>query len=221
MMPESSKPIRPRDAASLVIHQATSRGLEVLMGKRHEKSRFKPGVYVFPGGGLEAADRRVQVHSALDASIPPRVAVGNSLLAANALALAAVRETYEECGLLVGVPGDLGENPLPSWQDFRRRGVRPPLGALRYLGRAITPSPQPIRFHARFFAVAAELVTGDIDDTHELGDLQWVPVAQVQDLNVMPVTLLMLEALVRQLEAGDPRAAFLSFQHGRRQILWV
>ena len=64
-------------------------------------------------------------------------------------------------------------------------------------------------------------MSGQIDDTHELGDLQWVPVKQVPDLNVMPVTLLMLEALARQLEQGDPRAAFLSFQHGRRQTLWV
>jgi 8-oxo-dGTP pyrophosphatase MutT (NUDIX family) len=220
-MTESTKPVRPRDAASLVIHQPSPRGVEVLMGKRNEKSRFKPGVYVFPGGGLEAADRRVQVASPLDASIPPRVAVGSSPVGAHALALAAIRETYEECGLLVGVPGDVGENPLASWQDFRQRGLCPPLAPLRYLGRAITPSIQPIRFHARFFAVEASLVSGTIDDTHELGDLQWVPIAQVKDLNVMPVTLLMLEALIRQLEQGDPRAAFLSFQHGKRQILWV
>lgn len=220
-MSEASQPVRPRDAATLVIHRPSPRGTEVLMGRRSDKARFKPGVYVFPGGGLEAADARVQAHSPLDAAIPPRLAVGNSVRRAQALALASIRETFEECGLVVGVPGAIGENPHPSWQDYARHGLAPPLAALRYLGRAITPSPQPIRFHARFFAVDERYVSGKADDTHELGDLQWVAVAEVPELNVMPVTLLMLEALTRQLEQGDPRAAFLSFQHGRRQILWV
>ena len=217
----ASKPVRPRDAATLVIHRDSPRGREVLMGRRSDKARFKPGVYVFPGGGLEAHDHRVLPHSALAPGIVPKLAVANSQTRGHALALAAIRETYEECGLLVGAPGDVGSNPSPSWQAFRTAGLSPPLGALRYLGRAITPSPQPIRFHARFFAVDDRHVSGQTDDTSELSDLQWVPVAQVKDLQVMPVTLLMLEALSRQLEDGDPRAAFLSFQHGRRQILWV
>jgi 8-oxo-dGTP pyrophosphatase MutT (NUDIX family) len=220
-MTDASSPVRPRDAATLVIHRESTLGLEVLMGRRSDKARFKPGVYVFPGGGLEAADRRVQGGSALHPSIAPRLAVGNSQERAHALALAAIRETFEECGLRVGVPGDIGDNPHASWQDYRRHGITPPLGELRYLGRAITPSPQPIRFHARFFAIDAKFVEGEADDTHELGDLQWVAVTAVKTLNVMPVTLLMLEALTRQLEQGDPRAAFLSFQHGKRQILWV
>lgn len=220
-MSESSRPVRPRDAATLVIHRQAAAGIEVLMGRRSDKARFKPGVYVFPGGGLEAADAKVQPHSPLDATIPPKLAVGSSPIKAQALALASIRETFEECGLLVGVPGEIGERPPLAWQDYARHGLAPPLGALRYLGRAITPSPQPIRFHARFFAIEERYVSGQAGDTHELGDLQWVPVAQVPDLNVMPVSLLMLESLSRQLAHGDPRAAFLSFQHGRRQILWV
>ena len=220
-MTDSSTPVRPRDAATLVIHRESPRGTEVLMGRRSDKARFKPGVYVFPGGGLEAADRRVLVSSPLHHSTAPTLAVGNSQTRAQALALAAIRETFEECGLVVGVPGDIGEIPHVSWQDYRQRGVTPPLAELRYLGRAITPSPQPIRFHARFFAIDAQFVSGEADDTHELGDLQWVPVTAVKDLNVMPVTLLMLDALTRQLEHDDPRAVFLSFQHGKRQILWL
>ena len=54
-MTDSSTPVRPRDAATLVIHRESPRGTEVLMGRRSDKARFKPGVYVFPGGGLEAA----------------------------------------------------------------------------------------------------------------------------------------------------------------------
>ncbi len=220
-MSDSIKPTRPRNAASLVVHRQGDHGIEILMGQRHAKARFKPGIYVFPGGMLEAADARVQPHSPLDPAIHAKLAVGSSAIRGNALALAAIRETFEECGLMVGQPGDIGDNALPSWQAFRQRGLAPPLGVLRYLGRAITPSVQPIRFHARFFAVAAEHVSGVAQDSGELGDIQWVPLSAVRDLAVMPVTLLMLDALLRQLEQADSRAAFLSFQRGRRQILWV
>ena len=220
-MQAQAKPVRPRDAATLVIHREADGGREVLLGRRSDKARFKPGVYVFPGGGLEAHDHRVVPHSPLPPDIPPRVGVGQALGRAQALALAAVRETFEECGLVVGAPGDIGANPSPSWQAFRARGVAPPLGALRYLGRAITPAVQPIRFHARFFAVDARYVSGKTDDTSELSDLQWVRVAQVRDLQVMPVTLLMLEALTRQLDNNDPRAAYLSTRQGKRLIVWV
>lgn len=220
-MSDSPQPVRPRDAASLVIHRRGERGLEVLLGQRPTKARFKPGIYVFPGGMLEPADARVQPYSPLDPTIHAKLAVGASAVRGNALALAAIRETFEECGLMVGQPGDIGDNPLPSWQVFRQCGLAPPLGKLRYLGRAITPSVQPIRFHARFFAVAAEHVAGVAQDSGELGHIQWVPLSAVRELAVMPVTLLMLEALLRQLEQADPRAAFLSFQRGQRQILWV
>ena len=214
-------PVRPRDAASLVIYRRAPHGLEVLMGRRSNSARFKPGMYVFPGGGLERDDHRVRTASALDASIVQRIAVGGSLSRAHALALAAVRETYEEVGVMVGEPGDIGRNPHASWRAFHARGLMPPLGALSYLGRAITPSVQPIRFHARFFAVESAHAHGTARPSGELTDVQWVAVEDTGHLELMPVTLLMLDALSRQIEARDQRAAFLSFQHGRRQILWV
>lgn len=220
-MPSEQKPVRPRDAASLVIYRRAQRGIEVLMGRRSERARFKPGEYVFPGGGLEAPDHRVRTPSGLDAAIVARMAVGGRPARGSALALAAVRETWEEVGVMVGVPGDIGANPSPSWQAFRAEGLAPPLGALRYLGRAITPSVQPIRFHARFFAVEAGHAHGEPRPSGELTDVQWVPLGDTTHLSLMPVTLLMLDALSRQVEVDDPRAVFLSFQHGRRQVLWV
>ncbi len=99
--------------------------------------------------------------------------------------------------------------------------LEPPLGRLSYLGRAITPSVQPIRFHARFFAVDAALAHGEPRPSGELHDVQWVPLADVQGLEVMAVTLLMLEALSRQLHARDTRAAFLCVPRGQRRVLWV
>src|SRR5690606_27634792 len=121
-----------------------------------------PGVYVFPGGMLEREDHRVRPVSGLAADIVPRIAVAGSQHRANALALAAIRETFEESGLVVGVPGDPGPSADPSWRALRARGIAPALAPLCYLGRAITPSIQPIRFHARFFAVDARHVSGEL-----------------------------------------------------------
>ncbi len=218
----ADKPVpRPRDAASLVIYRRERGGVEVLVGRRSERARFKPGMYVFPGGGLERADHLVKTPSTLDAAIVHRLAVGGSAPRAAALALAAIRETFEEVGVMVGEPGDIGRNASPSWRAFRERGLAPPLQRLTYLGRAITPSIQPIRFHARFFAVDASVAHGAPRPSGELTDVQWVPLADTGRLGLMPVTLLMLDALSRQLDANDHRAAFLSFQHGRRQVLWI
>ncbi len=220
-MSEGKSPIKPRDAASLVIFRRRHGHIEVLVGRRSDRARFKPGMYVFPGGGLERADHRVQPVSGLAPDVVSRLAVGNSATRAHALALASIRETYEEVGLMFGAPGDIGSNPSPSWQAFRTEGLAPALDRLGYLGRAITPSPQPIRFHARFFAADASDVHGEPRASGELSDVQWVALADTARLGLMPVTLLMLDALKRRLEAQDTRAAFLSFQHGRRQILWV
>lgn len=191
------------------------------MGRRSLQARFKPGVYVFPGGMLERTDLLVRPATLLDPSIPPRIAVGGSLRRANALALAAVRETYEESGLIAGVPGDLGPNPDPSWAAIRELGLAPALDRLVYLGRAITPSPQPIRFHARFFGIDSQHVQGELRSSSELGDLQWVPLARATGLPVMDVTLLILESLQRLLTERDARAPFLCFQRGRRTIHWA
>ena len=220
-MSSDRKPVRPRDAASLVIHRRARGALEVLMGRRSDRARFKPGMYVFPGGGLEASDHRVKPSSTLDESVVARLAVGGSATRAAALAHAAIRETYEEVGVMVGEAGDIGPSKSSSWQAFRAQGLAPPLGALAYLGRAITPSVQPIRFHARFFAVDAQYAQGEPRPSGELTDVQWVRLDAVANLELMPVTLLMLDALARQIEADDRRAAFLSFQHGRRQIAWI
>lgn len=229
LMSRENPPVRPRDAASLVIFRRRTPGasgdlardVEVLVGRRSAHARFKPDTYVFPGGGLERADHRVRPVSALAADVVARLAVAGSPARAHALALAAIRETWEEVGLMFGAPGDIGENPSASWQAFRCRGLAPALDRLTYLGRAITPSPQPIRFHARFFAAEIADLHGDPRPSRELSDVQWVSLADTARLHLMPVTLLMLDALKRRLATQDTRTAFLSFQHGRRQIRWV
>jgi 8-oxo-dGTP pyrophosphatase MutT (NUDIX family) len=221
-MPDNERAVRPRDAATLVIYRHGPQGLEVVMGRRSDKARFKPGVYVFPGGRVEASDGRVISVTPLSPQITPKVAVGGSEVRARALALAAIRETFEESGLIVGAPGDLGTTSNPSWSAMRARGFAPVLDTLHYLGRAITPSVQPIRFHARFFAVDARHAHGEFGGDSELSDLQWVPASEAEKFEIMGVTLLMIESVQRLVADPDSyKAPFLRFQYGRRQLDYV
>ena len=153
-MPKSrppAPPARPRDAATLIVVRRGRHGLACLMGRRREDARFLPGCFVFPGGAVEGADRAARPASRLDLAHLGAMGVGGDAAAATALATAAVRETWEEAGVMIAAPGDVGAAPGATFDEMRRRGVAPALGRLVYLGRAITPARQPIRFHARFF----------------------------------------------------------------------
>ena len=118
------------------------------MGRRHEGHTFMPGKYVFPGGRVEPEDRRMCVAGALDTHVEeklnarvPRPSPGF----ARAIALAAIRETFEETGLALGV-SDYGapDNPPPgAWTRFAATGVYPALDDIDFLARAITPPGRP------------------------------------------------------------------------------
>lgn len=178
---------RPRHAASLVLVRHTAAGPQVLMGKRPKRSRFAPDVFVFPGGGVEAADYAATPLRPLGPDCARRT--GASLRLAEALAAAALRETAEETGVL-----------LPS--DH---------GALSLLARAITPSNSPIRFHARFFLADAD-GAGAHTDSHELTDLGFRSIEEALKLPLMDVT----EAMLGVLAQTDRPAPFLwSYRDGR------
>ncbi len=212
-------PVRPRDAASLVIHRRSNNHHEVLMGRRGAKARFKPGVYVFPGGGLDRADYRAQPARPLDAALVSQLAVASSQAKANALAMAAVREAREEAGLMFGVPGSIGAVSHATWEHFRRAERAPDLTALQFLGRAITPSHQPIRYHARFFAAPAELFSGELEGDGELEDLRWIRIEDTAHLDMMEVQKLVLETLLQRLAGQPVPARRLFFNWGRRNVI--
>ncbi|HRE19958.1 MAG TPA: NUDIX hydrolase, partial [Rhabdaerophilum sp.] len=128
----------------------------VLMGKRHEGHKFMPGMFVFPGGRAERSDAAVPVASEL---LP---VVQTSLMArcqrataarARRLALAAIRETFEETGFVIGLPGLAAANGKGPWNEFLSTGHLPDLGSIRFLARAITPPGRTKRFDTRFFVV--------------------------------------------------------------------
>ncbi len=100
------KTLRPRDAATLIIVDTSSGEPKVLLGRRRMDMVFMPGRYVFPGGRVDPADKLIAVHDDLSEDDRAKLLVGMkgtpSLTRVRALALAAIRETFEEAGLLIG-----------------------------------------------------------------------------------------------------------------------
>ncbi len=205
------RPVRPRDAASLILVRDNSGETEVLMGKRHRTARFVPDAFVFPGGKVDAADRLAQPATQLDAPITKMAVRGNAAVA-QALAMTAIRETWEETGLLAATTGDIGQvggeaDFNETWADMKARGQAPDLKALTYLGRAITSPYSPIRFHARFFVARAENFEGEIGGSGELLDLHWTPIGRaLAELPIVDVTEFMLAEVQRVLADPDKAA---------------
>jgi 8-oxo-dGTP pyrophosphatase MutT (NUDIX family) len=196
------RPARPRDAASLILLRLDGLEARVLVGRRPPRARFLPGRYVFPGGALEPGDSRARPATELDADMAPMMAVGGQLTRARSLAMAAVRETFEETGLLLADPGDVGPEPSASWAAMRAHGLAPALHRVDYVGRAITPVRSSIRFHARFFVADARYATGELGGDSELEDLHWCPVDELARLPTIEVQSFMLSHAVATLTGG-------------------
>jgi 8-oxo-dGTP pyrophosphatase MutT (NUDIX family) len=202
---------RPRDAATLILIDRSDPTPKVLLGKRHRGHVFMPGKFVFPGGRVEPHDRHVPVAGALDPATEAKLMRHVSRPSrdkARALAVAAIREVFEETGLLVGRKvEDAPRVPTDGQLDpFATAGVRPDLSQLHLIARAITPPGRPRRFDARFFAADAQLIVHRVDGVvhpdAELVELTWLPVAQARELDIPPVTKRVLTELEARVAAG-------------------
>jgi len=198
--PGPKKPaVRPRNAASLVLLRQGPSGPEVLMGQRAAGHKFMPNRVVFPGGRVDAQDSRIPAAAELRPDVLGRLTRAASAPLARRLALAAVRETFEETGLMLGRPyaGKPPKRQLPEgWQGFFAQGLAPALDALDFFCRAVTPPTQPIRFNARFFTADAAAVTGELRSNGELHFLRWYSVEEALALDLARITRNVLEELV-------------------------
>jgi 8-oxo-dGTP pyrophosphatase MutT (NUDIX family) len=191
-------PVKPRDAATLIVWRNGSHGVEALMGRRSRRAAFVPDVYVFPGGRLDPLDHQVRPATPLNSSLIENMGVRGSKKMAEALAVTAVRETFEETGLLLAEAGDVGIDSHPDWSFWKARGLAPGLHHLGYFGRAITSPVSPIRFNARFFIVHADLLQGQLGGSGELSDLDFYPADDVlHNKLIVDVTEFMLKSLIR------------------------
>jgi 8-oxo-dGTP pyrophosphatase MutT (NUDIX family) len=202
--------LRPKDAATLILMDHSGPIPKVLLGKRHHGHKFMPGKYVFPGGGLELADQHMPVARPLDRYAEQRLmrAVKRpSPIKAQALALAAIRETYEETGLLLGAQtNDTSPTQSGLWEAFRQAQILPDLAAIHFVARAITPPRRPKRFDTRFFAADTSAITHRIDGMigpdAELVELVWMPIAEARQLDMPAITAVVLEELEMRIAAG-------------------
>jgi 8-oxo-dGTP pyrophosphatase MutT (NUDIX family) len=198
----------------------------VLLGRRHAGHSFMPGVFVFPGGSVDAGDRRMAAHGTLDPDCIRRLAeqvVRPSAARTRALALAAIRETFEETGLFIAAPADGPVRaPTPAWAAFAERALVPTLAPLRFVARAITPPGRSKRFDTRFFVAEASAVVDRIDGVigpdAELVELAWVPLDQTADLAMAAITRIVLEEIADQAAAGFSAATPVPLYRFRNKV---
>jgi 8-oxo-dGTP pyrophosphatase MutT (NUDIX family) len=205
----SSEVIRPKDAATLILIDRSGRVPKVLLGKRHDRHKFMPGKFVFPGGRVDPTDKTMPVASSLDPRAERRLMQRfhkASPVRARALALTAVRETFEETGLLLGRRGEAAKAPAGVWTEFARHKILPDLRDIRFIGRAITPPGRVRRFDTRFFTVDASAIADRVEGVTgpdaELVELVWMPLAEVKQLDMAAVTGVMLEELDTRIADG-------------------
>lgn len=207
--PGQHRNVRPRDAASLILVESRAGVPHVLMGRRSQRHVFYPGAFVFPGGRVDRADGAVPALDEL-----PEGAVRRLLHAmkgrpserrARALPLAAVRETFEEAGILLGASASGIRPPSDDdWRAFFGHGVAPALSPLAFIARAITPPRRSRRFDTRFFAAPSEAIAKilppDQRPTDELSELVWLPIVEARELDIPSITRAVLDELQDRLD---------------------
>ncbi|MGZ4131752.1 MAG: NUDIX hydrolase [Actinomycetota bacterium] len=160
MQEHDERPIR-RAASAICAHDGAG-GLEVLVLRRSDASRFLPGYVAFPGGAVDAADEAHGLRWFGSAGEAPRAA--------------AVREVLEEVGLAIVRYGlapaaDVG---------FRAIDEAPPDAAqLIEIARWVAPPEVPVRFDARYFVVAAQDGPAPVPDGYEATAAWWVSPARL------------------------------------------
>jgi 8-oxo-dGTP pyrophosphatase MutT (NUDIX family) len=200
-------PAVPRDAATLILYRIEPDGPRILMGCRSEGHDFMPNKYVFPGGRVDDEDTGIPIASDLPEDCARRIGLG-ARRPAREFALTAVREMFEETGLVVGERGAVTSDASPSWRSYFEQGATPSLRHFQFLGRAITPPMRHKRFDARFFiANAGEALIDDRApaDSRELADLRWFTLAEVADLDLPNVTRFVISEIEAKL-AGNEQA---------------
>ena len=193
------------------------------MGRRHAGHKFMPGKFVFPGGRIETGDRSMPWQAPF---MPRRAGAdgeGDAALGAArpCLALAAIRETFEETGLMLGTNEHGAPDGVPAgpWSAFREHGVFPILNRSRWW-RAPSRRPASRRFDTRFFAVdrtaIAHEVGAVIGPHSELVELAWVTLPEAKSLELPIITLTILEELEDRIEKGFAPDLPVPFYYERR-----
>ncbi len=198
----SAGPVVPRPAATVLLLRDHPDGVQVYFLRRPARSSFAASAYVFPGGAMDAADCD-QALLELAPGFDPRRAAARLRLDAddeavrcsNGLHVAAVREVFEETGILIGARADgatLGEDDAPDLaaarrelldgagfaEVLRRHRLRTAPERLAYVAHFITPEGESRRYDTRFFACPAPLEQEPAHHAAEATESGWYTAAQ-------------------------------------------
>ncbi|MDF0602892.1 NUDIX hydrolase [Psychromarinibacter sp. C21-152] len=196
----------------------------VLMGQRGAAAAFMPNRFVFPGGAMDPADREVPLGTDLSPACAARIDERSAPGLAPGLAAAAIRELWEETGLILGVPGAWRGAVPADWQGFAASGHLPHAAALSFVFRAVTPPGRPRRFDARFFVADAAALATDPDDlsraSDELSHLQWIRLEEVRNFHLPFVTEVVLAEVAAALPDLGPPDTVPFFDNGAEESLF-
>jgi len=231
----------PRAAATVMLLRDGADGPEVFMMRRTLNAAFVGGFYVFPGGAVDDADRAAEVEARCtgltDADASEQLSIPSGGLA---YWVAAVRECFEEAGVLLAAGADgtlvhFGEPEMEErFETYRRavhsgerrlidicadEGLRLAVGDIEYVSHWITPAGEPRRFDTRFFVARAPIGQEPLHDDHETIASLWVRPAdaltrqQAGELQMITPTITHLEYLVPFATTEEAMADAATIRH--------
>lgn len=213
-------PVTPLNASTLLLlRDLPDGGCEVLMTRRSERASFAPGMYVFPGGGIEAQDAEagddvVRSRDGLDAT-------------GRTAATAALRETFEEMGLLLAVHADgrpatqadvdALDRHAPLWPQLRAHGLRLDVAQLWQIGHFTADRNLPKRFAVPFFVARMPEGQTPEPDNREQFEPVWVQPAQALERHQarqMPMIFPTIRTLKRLAQLGSAEGVLAAVVNG-------
>lgn len=214
-----------RNAATVIVLRDRMTAPRILMGQRGAKAAFMPNKFVFPGGAVDVADADVPLGAPLPAMCHARLAEDADPALTHAIGVAAIRELWEETGLILGKPGSWQTHPPGDWARFADTGHTPDASALQFVFRALTPPGRPRRFDARFFLVDADAIATDLDDfanaEDELSHLQWVPLTEARSFDMPFITEVVLAEIEARAQDLTPPASVPYFRNNDEESLFL
>lgn len=227
--PAALEPVTPRPAATVVLLRDTPGGAEALLLRRHKRSGFAADAWVFPGGTVDPTDRDPALAERCVGPTPTawahRLELTDPAEAVGYVA-AAVRETFEETGILLAREHGAPACSRRDYRDARRallaerrtlrelaleEGVHLATAELLYLAHWITPEAEPRRYDTRFFLARVPDGAECVPHAAELTEARWMsPSAAVEsfaagDMRMLPPTV---DTLRRLAPFGTVAAAW-------------
>lgn len=185
--------MEPREAATIVLARPAGEGIEVLILTRTETTSFLPGFVVFPGGAIDPGDHALASRLFMNPSEAARAC--------------AVRELYEEAGILLTRNGAMARAPTAPMESILFDP--PPARRLVEISRWVAPESIEVRFDTRFFAVGAPGGVEPVPDGVEVSAARWASPQAVleavgrREEQVFWPTLVTLQALASCSEVAD------------------